>query len=109
VVYGLKVHFEDGWAAAPLQWVMGELGQDQLARMATDPALVAAVDQHAAILRDTIPLDPEILGDYVLGFLDGLREWGWFYDGLPDPPALRLTAACWLAHRHGFLTGDLPA
>ncbi|MFG1943199.1 DUF6401 family natural product biosynthesis protein [Nonomuraea sp. NPDC048826] len=101
--------FEDGWATAPLQWVMGALGEDQFARMAIDPGLVAAVDQHAAVLRDTIPLDPEALGDYVLGFLDELRDRAWVFDGPLDPPALRLTAACWLAREHGFLTGDLPA
>ncbi|MGI5272614.1 DUF6401 family natural product biosynthesis protein [Nonomuraea sp. CA-218870] len=101
--------FEDGWAAAPLQWVMSTLGRDQFARMGTDPGLVAAVDQHVAVLRDTIPVDSETLGDYVLGFLDVLREREWAFHGPHDPPALRLTAACWLAREHGFLTGDLPA
>lgn len=103
------MHFEDGWATEPLQWVMNVLGRDQLARMATDPGLVAAVDQHAAILRDTIPLDGETLGDYVLGFLDELRDRGWAHLDPLDPRALRLTAACWLAREHGFLTDDLPA
>ncbi|HLU75549.1 MAG TPA: DUF6401 family natural product biosynthesis protein [Nonomuraea sp.] len=103
------MHFEDGWATAPLQWVMDALGRDQLDRMATDPGMTAAVDQHAAVLRDTIPIDREILGDYVLGFVDELRERGWTFTTPFDPAALRLTAACWLARRHGFLTGDLPA
>ncbi|MEU4579794.1 DUF6401 family natural product biosynthesis protein [Nonomuraea sp. ATR24] len=101
--------FADGWAAAPLRSVMQTLGQDQLARMTTDPGLVAAVDQHAAVLRDAIPLDRETLGDYLLGFLDELRHRGWAFSGEPDAAALRLTAVCWLARERGFLEGELPA
>ncbi len=88
---------------------MDTLGHVQLARMTTDPGLVAAVDQHAAVLRDTIPLDSETLGDYVLGFLDELRERDWVFVGELDTAALRLTAACWLARELGFLGGELPA
>ncbi|MER7505990.1 DUF6401 family natural product biosynthesis protein [Nonomuraea pusilla] len=94
---------------------MSTLGRAQLARMASDPGLVAAVDQHAAVVRDAIPLDRETLGDYLLGFLDELRHRGWsFPDRLdeldePDAPALRLTAVCWLARELGFLEDELPA
>lgn len=58
-------------------------GDAQLARMDGDPGLVAAVDQHAAVLRDAIPLDRETLGDYLLGFLDELRERDWVFTGEP--------------------------
>jgi hypothetical protein len=88
---------------------MNVLGDTQLARMDSDPGLVAAVDQHAAILRDAIPLDRETLGDYLLGFLDELRHRGWVFTGEPEPAALRLTAVCWLAREHGFLGDELPA
>ncbi|MGP3958820.1 DUF6401 family natural product biosynthesis protein [Nonomuraea sp. 3N208] len=91
---------------------MGELGDTQLARMGSEPGLVAAVDQHAAVLRDAIPLDRETLGDYLLGFLDELRHRGWAFTGEPaelDAAALRLTAVCWLARELGFLNDELPA
>ena len=101
--------FEEGWAVSPLRWLMNTLGDAQLARMNGDPGLVAAVDQHAAVLRDAIPLDRETLGDYLLGFLDELRERDWIVTGEPDAAALRLTAVCWLAREGGFLEGGLPA
>ncbi|MEW9549087.1 DUF6401 family natural product biosynthesis protein [Nonomuraea sp. NPDC050783] len=88
---------------------MNTLGHAQLARLAAEPGLVAAVDQHAADLRDAIPLDRETLGDYLLGFLDELRRRGWTFTGEPDAPSLRLTAVCWLAREHGFLSDELPA
>ncbi|MDP4508349.1 DUF6401 family natural product biosynthesis protein [Nonomuraea sp. NBC_00507] len=88
---------------------MGELGDTQLARMGSEPGLVAAVDQHAAVLRDAIPMDRETLGDYLLGFLDELRHRGWAFTGEPDAAALRLTAVCWLARELGFLNDELPA
>ncbi|MBB5784550.1 DUF6401 family natural product biosynthesis protein [Nonomuraea jabiensis] len=101
--------FEEGWAVSPLRWLMNTLGDAQLARMHGDPGLVAAVDQHAAVLRDAIPLDRETLGDYLLGFLDELRERAWVFTGEPDAAALRLTAVCWLAREEGFLEDGLPA
>ncbi|WP_443159415.1 DUF6401 family natural product biosynthesis protein [Nonomuraea sp. 10N515B] len=101
--------FEEGWATSPFRWLMGELGDTQLARMGSEPGLVAAVDQHAAVLRDAIPMDRETLGDYLLGFLDELRHRGWAFTGEPDAAALRLTAVCWLARELGFLNDELPA
>lgn len=119
--------FENDWAASPLRWLMETLGHAQLERMAADPSLVAAVDQHAAELRETISLDRETLGDYLLGFADELRERNWSFhefhelqefpalhelhelSGLPgfrgghDPAAVRLTAICWLARELNLL------
>jgi hypothetical protein len=107
--YGGPMHFEEGWSAAPLRWVMKRLGAEQLARAAAEPGLMAAVDQHAAELRETIVLDRETLGDYLLGFLDELRERGWVFTGVQDFPALRLTAICRLARELGCLGDELPA
>ncbi|GGP15299.1 DUF6401 family natural product biosynthesis protein [Nonomuraea glycinis] len=103
------MNLQEGWAASPLRSVMDLLGHTQLDRMTTEPGLVSAVDQHAAELRDAIPMDRETLGDYVLGFLDELRDREWMFDGELDAPALRLTAACWLARESGFLEDGLPA
>ncbi|GGO63963.1 DUF6401 family natural product biosynthesis protein [Nonomuraea cavernae] len=101
--------FEDGWAAAPLRWVMDTVGHTHLDRMAVEPGLVAAVDQHAAALRDAIPLDRETLGDYLLGFADELRHLGWTPGGEDDLATVRLTAICWLARELGLLTDESPA
>ncbi|MEV4563449.1 DUF6401 family natural product biosynthesis protein [Nonomuraea sp. NPDC049419] len=101
--------FEDGWAVSPLRWLMNALGDAQLSRMGRDPALVAAVDQHAAELRDAIPLDRETLGDYLLGFLDELRHRGWSFTGEADAPSLRLTAVCYLTRELGLLEDGHPA
>ncbi|MEV0389800.1 DUF6401 family natural product biosynthesis protein [Nonomuraea sp. NPDC050643] len=101
--------FEEGWAVSPLRWLMNALGDAQLDRMGADPGLVAAVDQHAAALRDTIPLDRETLGDYLLGFVDELRHRGWAFSGEPDAPSLRLTAVCWLTRELDLLEDGLAA
>lgn len=101
--------FEEGWATSPLRWLMDTLGHDQLARLTAEPGLVAVVDQHAAALRDTIALDRESLGDYLLGFADELRERGWVFRGGHDPAAARLTAICWLARELGLLADESPA
>ncbi|NYI05048.1 DUF6401 family natural product biosynthesis protein [Allostreptomyces psammosilenae] len=98
-----------GQAPDPLRWAMEEFGH-RLAHMPYDPALVAAVDQHAAEVRDAIELGRETLGDYLLGFVDGLREQGWEPYTAPDPFAmLRLSAVCWLAREHGFLADETSA
>ncbi|WP_162795382.1 DUF6401 family natural product biosynthesis protein [Nonomuraea lactucae] len=101
--------FEKGWAASPLRWLMDTLGHAQLERMAAEPGLVAAVDQHAAELRETITLDRETLGDYLLGFADELRHRGWSFSGGHEPAAVRLTAICWLARELGLLADESPA
>ncbi|TYB68970.1 hypothetical protein FXF51_09320 [Nonomuraea sp. PA05] len=88
---------------------MHALGDAQLARMDGDPGLVAAVDQHAAVLRDAIPLDRETLGDYLLGFLDELRYRGWAFTDEVDSASLRLTAVCWLTRELDLLADGHPA
>ncbi|MEV0200737.1 DUF6401 family natural product biosynthesis protein [Nonomuraea sp. NPDC050691] len=101
--------FEKGWAASPLRWLMDTLGHAQMERMAGEPGLLAAVDQHAAALRDTIALDRESLGDYLLGFADELRHLGWTFRDEPDAVSLRLTAICWLTRELGLLADESPA
>ncbi|MEZ0075533.1 DUF6401 family natural product biosynthesis protein [Planotetraspora sp. GP83] len=100
--------FDEDWSTSPLTWLDETMGA-QLVRASGDPGLLAAVDQHAAAVRDAITLDREALGDYLLGFLDELRETGWTYAGDGDFAEIRLTAICWLARESGFLTDELPA
>jgi hypothetical protein len=107
--YGVPVLYQEGWSAAPLRWVMDTLGPEQLDLPSVHPGVLAAVDQHMADLRDAIELDAETLGDYLLGFVDELRERRWTFTGEQDYAALRLTAICLLARRLGYLGDELPA
>lgn len=91
----------------------------RLPELAIDPGLLAAVDQHAAALRDTLGGEDadavpgglrevllRTLDDYVLGFTDALGEIGWTpHDGY-DFAGLRLTAVCWLRREYAL---DFPA
>ncbi|MGH3415193.1 MAG: DUF6401 family natural product biosynthesis protein [Actinocrinis sp.] len=72
--------------------------------MAFEPGLVAAVDQHAAAIRDIVDGHPslrEALTDYVLGFTDALREIDWFAHEGYDFATLRLTAVCHFMREYG--------
>ncbi|MDQ1009048.1 hypothetical protein QFZ82_003533 [Streptomyces sp. V4I23] len=95
----------------------------RLSEFAFEPGLVAAVDQHAAAVRDAlVPLVPsqrrsgspvraepgdvlrrEDLADYVLGFTDWLSEADWSEPVGYDFATLRLTAVCWLIREHDLL------
>ncbi|MGW7287768.1 DUF6401 family natural product biosynthesis protein [Streptomyces sp. NPDC054847] len=94
----------------------------RLSEFSFEPGLVAAVDQHAAAVRDALmPLVPgprrapreesagmvrrEDLADYVLGFTDWLAEIDWSEPVGYDFATLRLTAVCWLIREHDLLAG----
>ncbi|WP_206313926.1 DUF6401 family natural product biosynthesis protein [Streptomyces coryli] len=82
----------------------------RLTEFAFEPGLVAAVDQHAAAVRDALVPGPraelrrEDLADYVLGFTDVLTENGWREPVGYDFAAVRLTAVCWLVREHDLLS-----
>lgn len=106
-------------------WVVrlaGEVGQASLAASGDSPALRAAVDQHAAEIRDALarpgrPLAPETLLSYARGFTEASIGRGWwpphrrthlspddecpgsglglaFDEPVPDWESLRLAAVC---------------
>jgi hypothetical protein len=78
--------------------------------MAFEPGLVAALDQHAAAVRDVLggaDTYHRTLGDYTLGFLDALRDGGWQEHGGYDFATLRLTAVSWLIREHRLHIGPL--
>ena len=90
------------YSTVPLVWLTAVYGPD-LTRLGREPGLLAAVDQHAAAVRDAIPLDPAHVADYLIGFLDELYDQGWRPHDPEVFPAVRLLALCWLADRAGFL------
>jgi hypothetical protein len=88
----------------------------RLAEFAFDPGLIAAIDQHAAAVCDTLgptsarlpaqrTVDRAELTDYVLGFNDVLAEQGWREPVGYDFATLRLTAICWLVREKDLLAG----
>lgn len=84
----------------------------RLPEMAFEPGLVAALDQHAAEVRDVLggaEAYHTTLGDYTLGFLDALREADWREHAGYDFATLRLTAVSWLIREHKVAIGPEPA
>jgi hypothetical protein len=80
--------------------------------MAFEPGLVAAIDQHAAAVRDLLggaEAYPQTLGDYTLGFLDALEEADWSEHVGYDFASLRLTAVSWLIREHRLSVAWDPA
>jgi hypothetical protein len=96
--------FEANAYRSPLHALYAEFSP-QLPEMAFEPGLVAAIDQHAAAVRDAVGGHENLhatLGDYVLGFTDALRQIGWARSAAYDFANLRLTAVCWLIREHGL-------
>jgi hypothetical protein len=101
--------------ASPLAGVVAAF-MPRLAEFAFEPGLVAAIDQHAAAVCDSLSTEPlevpipvqrivgrEELTDYVLGFNDVLAETGWEEPVGYDFATLRLTAICWLVREQDLL------
>jgi hypothetical protein len=84
-----------------LRQVIADVGEPGVIRMRDDPVLAAAVDQHAAAVRDIIAAigeqpTPAVLLDYLHGFTDAARERGWRPDGDLDWESIRVIAVCFL-------------
>jgi hypothetical protein len=99
-------------ARAALLSLRSALGDAGLAEAARHSGLLAAVDQHAAAVRDSLfgdlrPLSEITLAGYAHGIREAAREHGWRMPPLPvdwadaDWVLLRLLAICALAR-------DLP-
>ncbi|MFG3055169.1 DUF6401 family natural product biosynthesis protein [Kitasatospora sp. NPDC048239] len=92
-------------AGCPLPGIAAAFSS-RLAEFAFEPGLVAAVDQHAAQVRELLyaqgpdllplPLERAELSDYAVGFLAALGEIGWREPVGYDFAVYRLTAICWL-------------
>ncbi|WBB52157.1 DUF6401 family natural product biosynthesis protein [Verrucosispora sp. WMMD573] len=93
------------WARSSLVTLANAVGLDGLAAASTLPGLLAAVDQHAASVRDSLRGDRRPLTAAALaGYADGVRvaaeEYGWQPADAPidwaeaDWVTLRLLAVC---------------
>jgi hypothetical protein len=76
-----------------------DAGEACMAQASRVPALAAAVDQHAAAVRDVIAMSddeptPRVLIDYLDGFTEAALERGWWPMGDPDWETVRVTAVC---------------
>lgn len=115
-------------AFSPLAGVVAAF-MPRMAEFAFEPGLLAAVDQHAAAVLDTLSEDDvlgrfpdelpaglttaaipaqrtvsrEDLTDYVLGFSDVLAENQWREPVGYDYATLRFTAICWLIKERDLL------
>ncbi len=103
--------FGTPFEGSPLGGMLRELDRSALADMLANPGLAAAVDQHAAAVRQSITaagsqVGQESLTRYLHGFADGVRAWRWTPATTGpgyDWETLRLAAICWLAREHGLL------
>jgi Family of unknown function (DUF6401) len=82
--------------------VISDVGEAGVTRMRDDPGLAAAVDQHAAAVRDIIAATdqeptPAVLLDYLHGFADAALERGWWPTGDLDWETVRVIAVCFLS------------
>lgn len=88
------------------------IGVPGMAVAVTVPSLLAAIDQHAAAVRDILTVGVEgptavgviLLAGYARGLLDHARETGWTIPAAarlarPDWLTTRLLAVCDLARR----------
>jgi hypothetical protein len=85
-----------------------EVGKEGIARMNRDPGLAAAVDQHAAAVRDVIAasgnaLTPRVLLDYLYKFTDAAIERGWWPGVSFDWETVRVVAVCSIVRELGGL------
>jgi hypothetical protein len=94
-------------ARAATRALMEAIGVTGLAAAAGHPGLLAALDQHAAEVRDSLfaefrPLTPGLLSSYAAGVRDLAQQRGWQMPPVldwtrPDWVLTRLLAVCWLA------------
>jgi hypothetical protein len=111
-VFGDPVFGDHTPGVSPLA-ALTEQFDRRLPELAFEPGLVAAVDQHAAAIRDAVYTDAredaslyEALTDYVLGFTDALREIGWQAHEGYDFATLRLTAVRYFMREYGVGVAD---
>ncbi|MBG6091992.1 DUF6401 family natural product biosynthesis protein [Actinomadura viridis] len=84
-----------------------DIGEAGIAEMAGTPALVAAVDQHAAAVRDLIVgpggylPEPDALMTYLQGFAEDAFKRGWKPVNTQDWEFVRIVTVCWMMRQGG--------
>jgi hypothetical protein len=102
------------WSAAgTLQTLWEHIGSSAVAAATDLPRLTAALDQHAAAVRDALSAGAGIIGSaalagYAKGILDVTKTPAWHAArkidwSQPTWPELRLAAISTLAHHYGHL------
>jgi hypothetical protein len=86
--------------------LIAEAGEAGIVEAGRDAGLAAAVDQHAAAVRDVITasddeLTPHNLIDYLHGFTDTAVAGGWWPIGEFDWETIRVIAVCRLIREAG--------
>ena len=92
----------DGDLSEELGFLVRDIGEAGIAEMAGSPALAAAVDQHAAAVRDLLTgpggpaPGPDALMDYLQGFAEEALGRGWWPDSTRDWEFVRIVTVCWM-------------
>lgn len=92
----------DGDVSEELGFLVRDIGDAGIAEMAGSPALAAAVDQHAAAVRDLLVgpggshPDPDSLMKYLHGFAEDAFRRGWWPASTEDWEFVRIVTVCWM-------------
>ena len=92
----------DGDLSEELGFLVRDIGDAGIAEMAGSPALAAAVDQHAAEVRDLLVgpggshPQPDALMRYLHGFAEDAFRRGWWPDDTGDWEFVRIVTVCWM-------------
>jgi len=112
---GMYSELRQSSAKATLSGLMIWLGEVGLAAAAQSAGLTAALDQHAAAVRDALGdpasgLSAVALAGYASGVRDALVEVDWYLPPVSEVdwssaswPTVRLVAVCHLAREHGHI------
>jgi len=96
----------DGDLSEELGFLVRDIGDAGIAEMAGSPALAAAVDQHAAAVRDLLVgpggshPGPDALKMYLHDFAEAAFRRGWWPGDARDWEFVRIVTVCWMM-RHG--------
>ncbi|WP_433331508.1 DUF6401 family natural product biosynthesis protein [Spirillospora sp. CA-294931] len=87
----------NGDLSEELGLLVRDIGDAGVAEMSFSPALAAAVDQHAAAVRDLVEtLDEDALMRYLRGFAEDAFRKGWWPGDTRDWEFVRIVTVCWM-------------
>ena len=87
-------------AHASLDELSASVGVSGLAAVAASPSLLAAIDQHAAGVRDSLSADAKALTPVILAaYAEGVRDAAFKHGWTPPTGAIDWTANDWVLRR----------